>query len=174
MADLDPNAQTERSFETGEDEFFKAGSENMYNNMKRTFDAYQNLELELARKTQVHFDALISRSQSAYDKVVSDAQAHDNQLKQLSIQAMQNAVETANMVGKKAIENLDINHQQTVDHRDVATTANLGVGVMAETVAAAVAKSVDASVTPVLSTLVANIAALTDMIKTISVAPKAA
>ena len=45
-----PN-QGEREFETGSDEFFKAHSELTATNAKRTYDAYQDLDLILARRS---------------------------------------------------------------------------------------------------------------------------
>lgn len=66
--------------------------------MKRTYDEYQGESLESIR-----------RNRSIVDKLLSDAQAHDNALRAASLvqqnianQALQNAVETANMVGKQA------------------------------------------------------------------------
>ena len=73
-----PN-QGEREFETGTDEFFKAHSELTAANAKRTYDAYQDLDLVLARRSQLQFD----------------------QLQNVALQALQNSVETSNMVAKQ-------------------------------------------------------------------------
>lgn len=98
-----PN-QAEREFETGTDEFFKnqaqvnAGYGNvLFANIKRTYDEYQQESLES-----------IKRNRSIVDKLVSDAQQYDNQRQVIANQALQNAVETANMVGKQAVRHGDI------------------------------------------------------------------
>ena len=70
---------------------------NLYNNMKRTYDEYQQESLES-----------IKRNRSIVDKIVSDAQQFDNQRQVIANQALQNAVETANMVGKQAVRHGDI------------------------------------------------------------------
>jgi hypothetical protein len=98
-----PN-QAEREFETGTDEFFKnqsqvnAGHGNvLFANIKRTYDEYQQESLES-----------IKRNRSIVDKLVSDAQQYDNQRQVIANQALQNAVETANMVSKQAVRHGDI------------------------------------------------------------------
>ena len=98
-----PN-QAEREFETGSDEFFKnqsqvnAGYGNvLFANIKRTYDEYQQESLES-----------IKRNRTIVDKLVSDGQQHDNTRQVIANQALQNAVETANMVGKQAVRHGDI------------------------------------------------------------------
>jgi hypothetical protein len=98
-----PN-QAEREFETGSDEFFKnqsqvnAGYGNvLFANIKRTYDEYQQESLES-----------IKRNRSIVDKLVSDAQQFDNQRQVIANQALQNSVETANMVAKQAVRHGDI------------------------------------------------------------------
>jgi hypothetical protein len=98
-----PN-QAEREFETGSDEFFKnqsqvnAGYGNvLFANIKRTYDEYQQESLES-----------IKRNRTIVDKLVSDGQQHDNARQVIANQALQNAVETANMVGKQAVRHGDI------------------------------------------------------------------
>jgi len=145
-----PN-QGEREFETGTDEFFKAHSELTAANAKRTYDAYQDLDLVLARRSQLQFD----------------------QLQNVALQALQNSVETSNMVAKQAVRHADVAADAlwTDELNPVTrgTGSNLtagavpanratdvsaaGVGVDAQAVAAAVAKQVDATITPVLATL---------------------
>ena len=91
-----PN-QAEREFETGTDESFKnanaTGSathnENQrvtYANIKRTYDVYQDLDIQAARQ------ALVEQTR----------------LNQIASQALQNAVETANLVSKQAVRHGDI------------------------------------------------------------------
>ena len=55
-------------------------------NLKRTYDEYQDLALTGARHGQVEYD----------------------QLNKVALQALQNAVETANLVGKQAVAHRDI------------------------------------------------------------------
>ncbi len=156
-----PN-QGEREFETGTDEAFKnanatgtgAHNENQrvtYANIKRTYDVYQDLDIQSARQSLVE----------------------QTRLNQIASQALQNAVETANMVGKQSIRHADIaadalwtdelNPVMRASGANIAAGAvpanraidvsAAGVSVDAQAVAAAVAKQVDATITPVLATL---------------------
>ena len=74
----------------------------LFANVKRTYDEYQHESLES-----------IKRNRSYVDKVLSDAQVHDNDTRKVALQALQNAVETANMVGKQAVRHSDI----SIDHQ---------------------------------------------------------
>lgn len=91
----------EREFETMSDEFFKAGSENMYNNMKRTYDEYQGVQLDQTR-------ALNNIAIQALQNAVSVAQKVAN-----------NSAETDNMVAKQAVRHSDIaiDRQWNVDEQ---------------------------------------------------------
>ena len=91
-----PN-QGEREFETGTDESFKnasataseAHNENQrvtFANIKRTYDVYQDLDVQAARQAQIE----------------------QTRLNQIAAQALQNAVETANLVSKQAVRHGDI------------------------------------------------------------------
>ena len=80
----------EREFEIGKDEAWFA-------NIKRTYDEYQQESLETIRDMR-----------SYCQKILSDAQQHDNVKQNIAEQALQNAVETANMVGKQAVRHGDI------------------------------------------------------------------
>ena len=151
MPEVDTPNNGEREFETGTDEFFKAHSELTAINAKRTYDAYQDLDLGIARRSQLQFD----------------------QIQNVALQALQNSVETANMVAKQAIRHADVAADAlwtdelnpvtrgagsnltagAVPANRATDVAAAGTGVAAETVAAAVAKQVDASITPVLATL---------------------
>jgi len=79
-------------------------------NIKRTYDEYQHESLESIR-----------RNRTIVDKLISDAQQNDNVRQNIANQALQNAVETANMVGKKAVQNMDAQDKQHLAHRDIAT-----------------------------------------------------
>lgn len=84
-------------------------------NIKRTYDAYQHAELEGIHNSRVHFD-----------RAMSSAQTHDNNLNNVALQALQNAVETANMVGKQAVAHRDIATSETwsrLESSDLAETA---------------------------------------------------
>lgn len=87
---MDDEGRGEREFEIGKDESWFA-------NIKRTYDEYQEESLES-----------IKRNRSYVDKVLSDAQQSDNVRQNIANQALQNAVETANMVGKQAVRHGDI------------------------------------------------------------------
>jgi len=91
----------EREFETGKDEAWFA-------NVKRMYDEYQHESLESIR-----------RNRSYVDKILLDAQQHDNVRQDIANQALQNAVETANMVGKQAVRHSDlaIDRQWNVDEQ---------------------------------------------------------
>jgi hypothetical protein len=69
----------------------------VFSNQKRTYDEYQEVSLES-----------IKRNRSYVDKVLSDAQQFDNQRQTIANQALQNSVETANMVAKQAVRHADI------------------------------------------------------------------
>jgi hypothetical protein len=61
-------------------------------NVKRTYDEYQHESLEAIR-----------RNRSYVDKVLSDAGMNNQSVEAVKLQALQNAVETANMLGKNAV-----------------------------------------------------------------------
>ena len=92
----------------GIDEFWKAQVGNLFNNTKRTYDEYQNVSLDGLGKNRAHFD-----------KVISDGQESDNRKRNIADQALQNAVETANMVSKQAVRHSDIaiDRQWNVDEQ---------------------------------------------------------
>ncbi len=75
----DQKRDSERGFEVGKDEAWFA-------NIKRTYDEYQDIALTCARRGQ---------------------QAAD-QIQNVALQALQNAVETANMIGKQAVRHGDV------------------------------------------------------------------
>ena len=61
-------------------------SEFLFANMKKTYDQYQTLDT----------------------KAINDANKHAAVLDQLSTQALQNAIESANMISKQAIKHADV------------------------------------------------------------------
>ena len=66
-------------------------------NSKRTYDEYQAISLDSVRETRRYVERVLSEAQSTTG-------ARDN----IATQALQNAVETANMVGKQAVRHGDI------------------------------------------------------------------
>lgn len=90
-------AQKERSFEIGKDESW-------FVNNKALFDELLKHLVELSQ-TSVES---VKRNRTIVDKILSDAQQHDNAKQVIAEQALQNAVETANMVGKQAVRHSDI------------------------------------------------------------------
>lgn len=80
----------------------------MFANAKRTYDAYQGHHLEAVGRDRVHFDSLMTAERE-----------HTAELRRLSLQALQNAIETSNMVGKQASRHSDvaIDRQWNVDEQ---------------------------------------------------------
>lgn len=118
--------RVEREFEIGRDEAWFA-------NIKRTYDEYQHESLESVR-----------RNRSYVDKALSDAQQHDNVRQNIANQALQNAVETANMVSKQAVRHGDlaIDRQWNIDE---VSDLSAKTGVQADTIQA-IASAVTAAV----------------------------
>jgi hypothetical protein len=96
-------------------------------NIKRTYDEYQQESLES-----------IKRNRSYVDKVLSDAATHDNRVRQIAEQALQNAVETSNMVGKQAVRHSDIAIDREWNIDEVSDLAAKS-GVQADTIQGIVA-----------------------------------
>lgn len=118
----------EREFEIGKDEAWFA-------NVKRTYDEYQHESLESVR-----------RNRSIVDKLVSDAQQFDNQRQVIANQALQNAVETANMVGKQAVRHSDlaIDRQWNIDEQSYTAQTILNDAAFQDAITAIVTKIVAA------------------------------
>jgi len=129
------NGKGEREFETGKDESWAANMKALFDftlaNMKRTYDEYQQAGL-----------TGIEQNQSYVQKILSDAQSHFNNNQSISTQALQNAVETANMVGKQAVRHSDlaIDRQWNVD--EVAQLVS-HTPIFKDAIAAAVAAAVN-------------------------------
>jgi len=80
----------------------------LFMNEKRTYDEYQQESLES-----------IKRNRSYVDKVLSDAHGYDMNARNVAQQALQNAVETANMVSKQVVRHADlaVDRQWNVDEQ---------------------------------------------------------
>ena len=118
-----PEIQREREFEVGKDEAWFA-------NIKRTYDEFQQESLQTVREMRTMFT-----------KLLTDAQQHDNARQNIANQALQNAVETANMVGKQAVRHGDLAIDRQWNLDEVSTVASRS-GVFSDAIAAAVAKAV--------------------------------
>jgi hypothetical protein len=175
-----PN-QAEREFETGSDEFFKAHSELNAVNAKRTYDEFQDISLTSARRSQSHFDDINARTLSSFDQLQSlqtkineehFASLHElrkhlaniqtDRLRHADVWAYETAYDLGNPMTTGPADN--IRAGGVTANRIVDTTgavAGAGTAVSAEAVAAAIAKQVDATITPVLATLQQMIQALT-------------
>jgi len=118
--------QHEREFEIGRDEAWFA-------NVKRTYDEFQHESLESVR-----------RNRSIVDKIAADAEQYDNQRQNIANQALQNAVETANMVGKQTIRHSDlaVDRQWNIDEQGYTAQTILNDATFQDALAAAVAKIV--------------------------------
>lgn len=88
-----------------------------FNNCKLTYDTHLDLLASQARRSQDH-----------YDSIVTGERSHRGELERISLQALQNAVETANMVGKQvvrsaenAIETANLRGKDAVRHSQIAT-----------------------------------------------------
>ena len=116
MSDGKPSSVNagEREFEVGKDEAWFA-------NIKQTYDVQQNLVVNALK-------------QSTQELAQTNAQtaAHTANVNGLALQAMQNAIETANAISKQAVRHGDIaiDHQWNVDEQ--ATASAIVAKVLAE------------------------------------------
>ena len=98
----------EREFETGMDEHFKSQSQTSrdlnFTNQKRTYDAYQALDLEAASRSRLQFDQLQNVALQALQNAVSTADMVSKQV----IRHTENVSETSNMTGKQAVKHGDL------------------------------------------------------------------
>ncbi len=155
--------------EAGSPEFAEDRTQINSLNNKRIHEEYQDLALTAARRSQVNFDNLQQVSLRALNASV-DLQAQLNQ--KILAGFDQNAVEIAAINSQRARFAYDANYvtryalstpvppgagdalrSAAYTPNRAVDTAAAGVGVSAEAVAAAVAKQVDATITPVLAVL---------------------
>ena len=106
----------------------------LFSNQKRTYDEYQHESLES-----------IKRNRSYVDKVLSDSQGWDNGARNIANQALQNAVETANIVGKQAARHSDlaIDRQWNVDEQGFTVAEILRDETFKQAIVAAVTEVVN-------------------------------
>lgn len=102
-------------------------------NLKRTYDEFLQESLESIRGNR-----------TVFSKLILDAQQNDNQRQLIANQALQNAVETANMVSKQAVRHgdLSIDRQWNVDEQAYVVENILQSDVFKDAVSAAVASAV--------------------------------
>lgn len=105
-------AATEQNPQKGENEY-----EAWFSNQKLTYDQHLELLAAQARRAQGHYDSLVTGERQ-----------HRAELERVSLQALQNAVETANMVSKQAvrhqentIETANLRGKDAVRHSQIAT-----------------------------------------------------
>jgi len=100
-------------------------------NNKRTYDEYLHESLESIR-----------RNRTVVDKLLSDAQQADNVRQNIANQALQNAVETANIVSKQSVRHSDlaVDRQWNIDEQSFVVNEILRNQVFKDAVAAEVAK----------------------------------
>lgn len=106
----------------------------LFMNQKRTYDEYQHESLESVR-----------RNRSYVDKVLADIHEYSMGKQNIANQALQNAVETANMVGKQAVRHgdLSIDRQWNVDEQGYTVADILRDQTFKDAIAAAVAAAVN-------------------------------
>ena len=116
----------ERTYDIGEGEAWKF-------NMKRMADEYQHESLESIR-----------RNRSYVDNKLSNAEQNDMFKHNVANQALQNAVETANMVSKQAVRHGDIaiDRQWNVDEQGYTVADILNDSKYQDAIATALAKVV--------------------------------
>jgi hypothetical protein len=175
-----PN-QAEREFETGADEFFKCHSELNALNGKRTYDEFQDISLTSARRSQAHFDDLNARTINSFEQLQTlqakineehFASVHELRKHLANIQTDRQrhadvwAYETAYDLGNPTTTGAGdaLRSAAYTPNRVVDTTGAVAAGAInadITAIAAAVAKTVDATVTPLVATL-------TEMLKVLS------
>ena len=107
----------QRSFSEGNPMKGEDNYQAWFANNKLTYDTTLDLLSSTARRSQDHYDA-----------IVTGEREHRAELERVSLQALQNAVETANMVGKQvvrasenAIETANLRGKDAVRHSQIAT-----------------------------------------------------
>ena len=83
---------TEQNPQKGENEY-----EAWFSNQKLTYDTHLEILATQARRSQGHYDSLVTKERE-----------HTAELHRISLQSLQNAVETANLAGKDALRHAAI------------------------------------------------------------------
>lgn len=155
-----------------------------FGNIKRTYDEYQDIALTSARRSQAHFDDLNSRNVNSLDTLLGlqarineehFASLHElrkhlaniqtDRQRHADIWAYEAAYDLGNPVTTGAGDTL---RSAAYTPNRAADVASAGVGVSAEAVAAAVAKSVNDTITAELSVLAATVQSLVAAVASIA------
>ena len=118
---MDNQVRSEREFQRSASEINPQKGEDNYqawfNNSKLTYDTHLDLLSTTARRSQDHYDA-----------IVTGERVHRAELERVSLQALQNAVETANLISKQVvrhqentIETANLRGKDAVRHSQIAT-----------------------------------------------------
>ena len=168
-------------------EFFENQSQTNALNAKRTYDEYQDIALTSARRSQGHYDDLNSRTVASYDQLLT-LQARLNEEHFASVHEL-----------RKHLANIQVDRQRHADIwtyetaydlgnpvttgtgdtlRSTAYTPNrasdvgaAGVTSANEAIAAAVAQTVNTSMTPLIATLTTMVETLAAVASKIAAAP---
>jgi hypothetical protein len=97
-------------------EDWREDSRVLFSNLKRTYDEYQQESLET-----------IKQQRTLFTKILTDAQQFDNARQIIANQALQNAVETANMVSKQTVRHADfaVDQQWNLEPHEAAAEAEV-------------------------------------------------
>ena len=110
-------AGVEREFEIGMDEAFKVLNASVWPaNVKRTYDEYQDLGLKAAR----------SQGKIA-DRIGQDSENHSEEIRKTSVQALQNAVENANLAAKGYLERINLTNTHVAANVDLSSDTMLTI-----------------------------------------------
>lgn len=115
--DRDSYSDQPRGFETRAEREFEIGKdEAWFANVKRTYDEFQDLQLTKARNAE-----------TVSHRTDQQGITHDGNLHNLATQALQNAIETQNMVAKQAVRHgdLSIDHQWNLEPSEAAAEATV-------------------------------------------------
>lgn len=163
MADDSPRPNSGRTpAEVGSPEFAEDRTQINSLNNKRIHEEYQDLALTEARRSRSHYDDLLSRGLQSFDQLLTlQSQLNQSFFSGVNDRARLRdqwnyitAYDLSNPATTGSADSLRANvapANRVTDSIQNATSG--GVAVSAEAVAAAVAKQVDATVTPVLAVL---------------------
>lgn len=120
----------------------------LFLNHKHMFDSLFSDQLESIKRNRTHIDVILS-----------NAEANNQKVESLKQQAIQNAVENANMIAKNAIVNLDNLQKQHTAHRDIATDRTWNVDEQGYTAASILDAMNSPAMKQTMTTIVAEILA---------------
>jgi hypothetical protein len=145
VAQPEINLGREREYETGKDESWFA-------NIKRTYDEFQHESLDSIRKNSAYIQRILSTSaeydgarQNIANQALQNAVETSNMVSKQTIRHSENGIETANMTGKQANRHADvaIDRQWNVDEQGYTVADILRDSTFKDAIAAAVAVAVN-------------------------------